>query len=629
MPNELILFIYFIMWYLTIVLACLFFISGLDDLFIDIYYWTRHFIRYWKTRNYPALTYQKLIDKPEQWIAVLVPCWHEAGVIGTMLRHNCNAIDYINFYFFVGVYPNDPSTVNEVKEMELENQHVKCVLGKDDGPTNKASNLNVVYQYVKSFEKTKDITFEIFIFHDSEDIIHPLSFRLYNYLCPEKEMIQIPIFPLSVPHRNVTHWVYADEFSEIHTKDIIVREAIHGHVPSAGVGTAFSRHALETLEDPVTKAPFSTDSLTEDYRTSLTIRLEHLKQIFLTQHITRMRWKKAGLFRKGYVQKPVKEYIATRALFPMEYIKSVRQKSRWIIGIVFQESSNIPWPTEWPVKFTLTHDRKAFFTHFINGSGYFVFLFWVMYSLITWKSPYYPTLQEQLNLHPWVWQIIVFVTLIMFERMMQRAIAIWRVYRELIPALLSIPRIFYGNIINLHAVLRAFNVYYSTPTLRTKANGTKQPPWDKTDHHFPGSHLLVPYKIKLGTLFLKRKLITEPDIITAIIEQQKTGERLGQVLNRLKLVTQKDIVNVLSEQFHLKIINKSQINQHDKNLPKPFPRPLKRWLRHDQVHVVDVFPEQKLIKVAIDDPTNELLIAKIIASVSPYKVEFMLIDPTS
>lgn len=325
------------MWYFLVVLACLFIISGIDDLFFDFYYWIRYAIRLWKTRKYKPLTYKQLAEKEEQMIAVLIPCWNEAGVISTMLKHNCYSIDYVNYYFFVGVYPNDPETVKEVQAVSKYIKHVKPVIGSAPGPTNKAANLNGVYQYVREFEKKINRQFSMFVFHDSEDIIHPMSFKLYNYLIPRKDMIQIPVFPLAVPYWNFTHWLYADEFSENHTKDIVVREAIHAHVPSAGVGTAFSRYALHLLEDPQTHTPFSISSLTEDYRTSLAIRMHNLQQIFVPQTILRMKWQPRRFFLRGYVQKPVREYIATRALFPTEYKKAVRQKARWIIGIVFQE----------------------------------------------------------------------------------------------------------------------------------------------------------------------------------------------------------------------------------------------------------------------------------------------------
>lgn len=625
MPGEPILFVYFIMWYCLVALACLFIISGLDDLFFDVYYWTRFLIRLWQGRFFDPLTYKKLAEKEEQLIAVLIPCWHEAGVIGTMLKHNAYSIDYKNYYLFVGVYPNDPSTVAEVEEVASNIKQVHCVTGKTPGPTNKAANLNGIYLYLKDFEKTLGRTFDIFVFHDSEDIIHPMSFKLYNYLCPEKEMIQIPVFPLAYNIWNFTHWLYADEFSENHTKDIIVREAVHGHVPSAGVGTAFTRHALKILEDPETGTPFSTDSLTEDYRTSLALRVHQLKQVFVTQKISRMKWQPRGFFRKGYVQKPIKEYIATRALFPTEYSKAVRQKARWIIGIVFQEWRHTQWPKEWIIRFTLAHDRKAFITHFINGFGYFVFLFWIIYSQLTYSNPAYPSLQEQFNLHPWVWWLIIIVTLIMLERMVQRMIAIRRVYGW-IPALLSIPRTFYGNILNLHAVMRAYHVYFLTPKCQASS---KQPAWDKTDHHFPGSHILTPYRIKLGDLLLAKGAIQQAQLDEAVMEQQKTGERLGETLSRLKLMSKHDLLDILSEQFNLKRYPKSKLAKAKNASYLQLPAKLDHWLLRNNVAVVSVDEASKLITISLDDPTNELLIENIINHIAPYRAAFVLTDPTA
>lgn len=558
-------------------------------------------------------------------IAVLIPCWQEAGVIGTMLKQNCYSIDYSNYYFFVGVYPNDLETVNEVQEVAQLIKNVRCVIGTTPGPTNKATNLNEIYNYVREFEKTLKSSFSIFIFHDSEDVIHPMSFKLYNYLMPRKEMIQIPVFPLEVNYWNFTHWLYADEFSENHTKDIIVRESIRGHVPSAGVGTAFSRHALQFLEDPTTRTPFSIDSLTEDYRTSLAIRIEGLKQIFVTETIIRMKWQPRGFLRKGYVQKPTREYIATRALFPLEYKKAVRQKARWIIGIVFQEWLHTPWPKEWRIKFTLAHDRKSFITHFINGVGYFVFFFWVLYSLCTYTNPEYPSLQEQFNLYPWVWWLIVIVTLIMIERMIQRMIAVKRVYGW-IPSFLSIPRTFYGNLLNLHALFRAYHIYYTTPKSQTSS---KQPIWDKTDHHFPGSHILMPYRKKIGDLLLEKKIITKAQLNRAVLEQQKTGERLGQVLCRLNLISAQELLQLLSKQYNLNLIPKSMLTEINKTNNLSVSKNLIHWLINHNAAAISFDDIKGILTISIEDPTNELLIEKIINHIKPYTARFILVDHTS
>ena len=622
---EIVLILYFLMWYLTFFLAICYVISGLDDLFFDVYYWSYYFIRLWRTRNFEPLTYQKLIEKEEQLIAVLTPCWQEAGVIGTMLQHNCNSIDYKKFYFFVGVYPNDPATVAEVQEVAIKHPNVVCVVGKQPGPTNKATNLNGVYQFVKEFEKERNIEFSMFVFHDAEDIIHPRSFLLYNYLIPRKEMIQIPVFPLEVPYHKFTHWLYADEFSENHTKNIIVREAIHGHVPSAGVGTAFSRHALKILEDPKTHTPFSTESLTEDYRTSLAIRMHNLKQIFVTQRIPRLVWVRRGIFRRRYVEKKVKEIVATRALFPMEYKKSVRQKSRWIIGIVFQEWLHGEWPKQWVIRYTLMHDRKPFLTHFVNGIGYFVFLFWILYALFTANHPMYPTLQEQLNMNPWVWWVIIFITILMVQRMVQRVIALARVYHW-IPAILSIPRVFYENILNFHAICRAYKQFFqSFKVQETKA----QPKWDKTDHHFPGSHILTPYRKRLGDILVEHGVISQEKLNQLIVEQQETGERLGSFLCRKKCITPHELIEILAMQYHLEKFPKSQLGEAQHSCEKTMPEFVFTWLTKNDITPVLFDSENKKMRLALYDPTNEYLIEKTINMVLPYKVEFLIIDTTA
>nr|BFE97275.1 hypothetical protein GCM10020185_78110 [Pseudomonas brassicacearum subsp. brassicacearum] len=83
------------------------------------------------------------------------------------------------------------------------------------------------------------MTFAGVVLHDSEDVLHPLELRLFNYLLPRKDMIQLPVVSLE---RNWYEWVagvYMDEFAEWHGKDLVVRESMTDTVPSAGVGTCF------------------------------------------------------------------------------------------------------------------------------------------------------------------------------------------------------------------------------------------------------------------------------------------------------------------------------------------------------------------------------------------------------
>lgn len=623
MPNELITVIYFLMWYALIALAILYMVFGLDDLFFDVCYWFQYAKQRFFGHQKEPFFHEKLIVKEEQSIAILIPCWHESQVIGKMLNHNYHAIDYERYHFFVGVYPNDHDTAAEVKEVARELKNVHCVIGHAPGPSSKAENLNTIYQHVKSFEQQLGQTFDIFVLHDSEDVIHPMSLKLYNYLIPNYDMIQLPVFPLATRFWNMTHWLYAEEFSENHTKDIVVRSALNGHIPSAGVGTAFSRSVLQHLEDPNTHVPFSVDSLTEDYRISLLIRVRRFKQLFVSRHLVRTQWQKRRFFRKGYRKKVIKEMVATRALFPMQYKNSVRQKARWIVGIAFQEWDHSKWPKGWGLRYTLAHDRKSLLTHFINGSSYAVFFFWLFYSKWAFTKPEFPALYEQFHLHPACWWLMWFVLIIMLERLAQRMIATRRIYGWR-PLLLSIPRAFYGNVLNFHAVLRAYKLYYFAP----KRNQTMptQLHWDKTEHAFPEYESLTPYRRKLGELLVELGYISQAQLHEALIEQEKKGESLGEILCRFNRITPHQLTHVLSIQYNLQLFPKSNLALAQNQCKTKIKKKLYKWLLRQGISPVAVDESGKTLTLAIEDPTNQLLLKKAVGHVSPYQVKFVMID---
>jgi len=620
--NNYIIIAYYIMWYLLVFSAVCFLISGVDDLFFDIYYWGLALWRNYKFRDKRKLTYSALASLPEKYIAVMIPCWHEAGVIEFMLQHSVYALDYRKYHLFVGMYPNDPATVTAVSNAAKTSPHIQYVVGSDPGPTNKARNLNTIYAYIMDYEKKNNIQYEIFVLHDSEDIIHPLSFRLYNYLIPKKDMVQIPVFPLEVSLHHLTHWTYAAEFCETHSKDAIVREMIGGLVPSAGVGTAFSRSALDILKKDHDGVPFGIMTLTEDYSTALQIRLHGLKPVFVSQCIYRTVWRKKWYFWGVSVPRPMKEYIATRALFPMKYFQAVRQKSRWVLGISFQEWINTGWKGNFTTLYTLAHDRKALFTHLISGLFFILIPFWGLYSSVTLLSPDYPTLQDRFDQSLWVWDCIMIASFLMTGRFLQRMIAVFRVY-GFWPGLLSGPLILYGNIINLHALIRAYQIFFFS--VKTKSDGnTSTAKWDKTDHEFPARHLFASRKKKLGELLIEDKIITEENLIKALNEQSNTGEQLGAILIRLHYITYPQLAAAFSKQYHLPLINKSYV------LTLPFDKipHISRYAYH-YLTTNNCFPiaiTEKEITLAISDPSNELTLSRVIELIKPYQVNFLLVN---
>lgn len=605
------------MWDLLVFTALFFLVSGLDDLFFDIYYWSSAFFRLFYLRKAKRLTYETLAKLPEKRIAVMIPCWHEAGVIELMLKYNIYAIDYKNYDLFVGVYPNDPETIKSVESIAELIPHVKCVIGDAPGPTNKASNLNLIYEYVIEREKKNNIQYDIFVLHDSEDIIHEFSFKLYNYLMPKNAMVQIPVFPLAEDLNQFVHWTYAAEFSEIHIKDMHVRERIGGLVPSAGVGTAFSREAIEVLKESRNGVPFSTTTLTEDYSTALQIRLHGLREIFVSQTINRTVWRKRWYFFGAPVARPEKEYIATRALFPMSYDKAVRQKTRWILGISFQEWINTGWQGNIATLYTLMHDRKTLFTHLISGLFIILIPFWLIYSYWIRSYPQYPTLQDMFDQYPWVWTVIIISSILMLNRIVQRMITVFRVY-GFFPALLSVPLILYANVINLHSLLRAYSNFIFVPK---KSNGKIK--WDKTDHTFPAISALLTYKAKIGEVLIQHGLLTQDELVTALNRQARTGEQLGNVLVALHYVTEEQLRNALAEQYDLKIIPKKEIVPlHRDKLPKITARTYD-WLLQKKSIPIDL--QQDQVTIAITDPSNEILLEDIIKQITPYSVKFALI----
>ncbi|MCD6039941.1 MAG: glycosyltransferase [Gammaproteobacteria bacterium] len=623
--NDYIIIAYYVMWYLLVFTAICFFVSGVDDLFFDAYYWGLEIWRTYKFRNKKKLTYGTLAMLPEKRIAVMVPCWHEAGVIEFMLQHNVYGLDYSLYDLFVGVYPNDPATIEAVSNVAKTIPHVQCVIGPDPGPTNKARNLNSIYTYIMEYEKKNNIQYDIFVMQDSEDIIHPLSFKLYNYLIPKKDMVQIPVFPLEISLWHLTHWTYAAEFCETHSKDAIVREMIGGLVPSAGVGTAFSRSALDILKLDHAGVPFGTSTLTEDYSTALQIRLHGLKPIFVLQYVYRTVWRKKWYFFGSIEPVQAREYIATRALFPMKYSLAVRQKARWVLGISFQEWIHSGWQGNLPTLYTLAHDRKALFTHLVSGLFFILIPFWGLYIASTAYNPDYPTLQDRFDQSPWVWYAIMIASALMTGRFFQRMIAVFRIY-GFWPALLSGPLILYGNVINLHALLRAYSLFFFTPKAKGGGGGSTAR-WDKTDHEFPARHLFTASKKKLGEMLIEEKILTKDTLIKVLNEQSQTGEQLGQILVRLHYITPKQLIEIFSKQYHLPLISKSTA------LALPFDKisHISRYGYHYLLsnECLPIAIEDNTITLAISDPSNELRLTRAIELIRPYEAKFVLVNPAA
>ena len=178
-----------------------------------------------------------------------------------------------------------------------------------------------------------------------------------------------------------------------------------------------------------------------------------------------------------------------------------------------------------------------------------------------------------------------------------------------------IPRIFYGNVLNCHALLRAYRVYFSTPKQK---HAPRQPAWDKTDHDFPGRHPLLDYRQSFSQLLLSQHLLSTAQLHAARQRCYQTGVRLGEALCSLGYLDASQVVHVLARQYDLTLVNRADcMAAHD--LPRGVLVILRRMLRQGQLAVVSLDVVNMKITLAIKDPTHVLLINHCIARLEPVK----------
>ncbi|MDI6601933.1 MAG: GspE/PulE family protein [Thermoanaerobacteraceae bacterium] len=105
-------------------------------------------------------------------------------------------------------------------------------------------------------------------------------------------------------------------------------------------------------------------------------------------------------------------------------------------------------------------------------------------------------------------------------------------------------------------------------------------------------------KRKLGDILLFAGIITQEQLNTALDEQKKTGERLGEVLTRLKYVTPEQIIEVLEFQLGIPHIELSRF-YIDPDIPKLISENLAR--RHK---LIPIRKDQDGLCVAMTDPLD-------------------------
>lgn len=434
-------------------LGVLYLVAGCDDLFVDLVAWKRRL----KPTQFSDEEFARIKARDEKNIAIMVPAWDEGSIIDRMIVGNLERLKYSNFHFFVGVYPNDPVTVNKVQDLEKRYPNVHGVVNLRNGPSSKGQILNQVVRHILDFEREEELQFDAFLMQDAEDLIHPQVLSLVNEELEKYDFIQVPVFSLEVKPHQLVAGTYMDEFAESHTKDILVREALGAAVPSAGVGTALSRSLVEGMM--IRGGLFNEGSLTEDYELGL-----RAHALGYRPHIACNQFRNA----EGHW-----EFVATREFFPKRFTRSIRQKTRWTTGIALQGWRNLGWVGSKANRYFLMRDRKGVVTNIATFFGYVTGGFTLAYS--QWIDP--SALQSFTEMSG-VQVLFIGNLALMSNRMGQRIRCTYRVYGWKGVGTLPV-RWPVAITVNAFAGLRAVK----TDTMARFTNATLT--WSKTEHELP------------------------------------------------------------------------------------------------------------------------------------------------
>ncbi|ONF95060.1 bacteriophage N4 adsorption protein B [Sphingomonas jeddahensis] len=436
---------------LTLFAAVGFLIGGIDDLLIDLT-WLSHRLRQGTTRRpLRDLRHPRVPGR----LAVFVPAWDEAPVIGAMLRTALARFEHSNFRLYVGCYPNDGATLDAVAAVAEHDSRVRPVIGDKPGPTTKADNLNAMWRALRDDDAAAGVATRAVVLHDAEDVVHPFELVVFDALIDRYPLVQIPVLPLIDPAARLISGHYADEFAESHSRQMVLRAALGAGLPLSGVGCAISTELLASLEERH-GTPFDQTSLTEDYELGLRAGALGFSACF------------------ARVEDANGRLIAVRAFFPATLEAAVRQKGRWMTGIALAGWDRIGWARAPQVAdhWMRMRDRRGPLAVVALAAAYLAILGWGLAAVAHVATgiaapPVGPGLRLVLTVNAGLlaWRLVC------------RFVATQRTYgwRE---GLWSVPRAIVANIIAMLAAIRAVGQY-----LRILAGAP--PRWDKTAHVFP------------------------------------------------------------------------------------------------------------------------------------------------
>ena len=309
-------------------------------------------------------------------------------------------------------------------------------------------------------------------------------------------------------------------------------------MPSAGVGTCFSHKAIVELRNGKGQ-PFNTMTLTEDYDVGERLAAKGLRAIIARYDVDyRVRGQGKNSDSDGY--RTVRLPLSVREYFPNTFHTARRQKARWMIGITLQGWAQLGWTKSFRTNYFLARDRKALLSAPLVVTAYFLLVNYLAAVMILgWTQLAYPPDWQAVA----VW-VFGFNTVALVLRIAQRMFFVNRIYgwRH---ALVSAPRMVAGSLVSFAATVRAVRIYAGYLVTR------KPIAWDKTAHQFPSAAVLDHERRRLGEILSTWEAITPVQLQTALGEQGRTKQSLGQIMMATGWLDDETLAEAISTQSEL------------------------------------------------------------------------------
>jgi len=370
------------------------------------------------------------------------------------------------------------------------------------------------------------------------------------------------------------------------------RQIMGSFVPSNGVGTGFTRQALEKLANAEHNLIFEPACLTEDYENGLRLHKLGCSQVFVPLAGTG-----AGI-------------VATREFFPRNMHSAIRQRTRWIMGIALQSWERHGWRGSLAEVYWFWRDRKGLLGNPISLFTNFLFV----YGLLTWLAAKAGGTQWGLATHALPRKLLLITLLIQIIQSSIRMVCTGRLYGVVFA--LGVPlRAILANWINSVATYRAVFGYL-------RARIRHEPlVWLKTEHAYPSRNALLEHKRKLGEILVGSAYVDEEDLNQALATQP-AGTRIGEYLVKLGKISQDDLYAALSLQQSLPAGRLEPVDI-SANVARALPRQVVRDWRVLPFRIAS----GSMFLASPEVPTDEL--SRIVGGFTRLALRFHLVTPAN